>query len=381
MAMSGRTAGTQSERAARRDVWGVLAGASYGFVDATEDGTVNVAANGAATYGSDNAQTSAFLGGGSNILQIDHAFSFLADNILKVAVNITNVSGAAQTVTYRRIVEFGAGIVTALEHNDSLGVVDPNPTGMIVAASAYCYGPILGGGQYQTGNPSVPLNGLSTGGTYGTGTESQDVGAAFDVSLGSIAPNASQAFTLLYGITPLGQDVTALRIQLAGLGASFIISAQNADGNVVPGPPLAAALALIGGGPQCFRPTHSGWIDKVCWVPALPAVWVQFKEPVPIRITDPLPPRGKNVHPPHPHHQKHGPQLAKGHPKHKPAPPKPPTPKGKRTPVVHVRHPRGKVRPRPHVSIHHLHRKHTHHVIEERPYAALQLLLSGHNAR
>ncbi len=246
-----------------RDVWGISSGAYAGWYDpdiALDGPPTNLTANGSPTYGASTASMSWFLKpAASNMLQVDYVLSFSADNVLKSVVTITNVSGVTQSpVKYRRVVEFK--ITDTGSAPDNIVTVDTNPVGAITAASPYCFGP--GGGVFQPISPLVALNATTTGGTTGTPSAPQDLGAAFDILIGSMASAASVSFNIFHAISTIGQTEAQLRAQMTAFGATFIVSSQNGNSPGV-SPPLAVA---VGYGAGSVPPPVSGAAIEPSWI-------------------------------------------------------------------------------------------------------------------
>jgi hypothetical protein len=228
-----------------RDAWGIIvAGQSAGQVD--PNGYViiaNVTSGLAAFTSSGGTTTHTYNPGMGALLRVQHEFSFAADNVLQVAVTVTNVSGGAlAAVEYRRVVNLDVAVFTggspaadtATANARPLDLVDSSADGFAFADPAS-----------SVGSPAFP----GTGGTFGPA----EVGALFDVGIGPMAAGASTSFNLYYGLnTGPNQTEAALRTQMTGLGASYIISVTGGT---------AGDVAALG---------FSGW-TMVAPCPAVPA--------------------------------------------------------------------------------------------------------------
>src|SRR5262245_16854892 len=193
-----------------REAWGVSAGGVGGTADISFFGVNNLVLN-SAVFGVSTASTSTFLNNGSNILQIDQAFSFAADNVLKIATTITNVSGANQAVLYTRHVDWDVSPTVFSE------IITIDPFSSPVVAATF--------DGFQDPNPLVPFGGSSGpgGGTFGPG----DLGGGFRLDLGILASGASTSFNVFHALSHFGQSHTGLNSQLLGLGATFVITGHN----------------------------------------------------------------------------------------------------------------------------------------------------------
>ena len=198
-----------------RDSYGVAAGTVGGYADRYYYGVSNIA-GGSATFGASTAATTSFLTNGTagpNLLQIDQGFSFAAENVAVINTTVTNVSGASQAVTFRRGVDF-----------------DINPTFVTVSTADALAGPITAASFYGFENPN-PLAAYSSFSLVPAagGSQSGDLGGSFDITLGTLAAGESASFNIYYGLSQVGQSVTGLRGQVAGLGASYLISNVSTD--------------------------------------------------------------------------------------------------------------------------------------------------------
>lgn len=212
-----------------REGYGVSAGAVSGFADPEYLGVVNITGV-SATYGASTATIVTQLDNGSGpLLTISQFYEFAAENVLRITVSITNVSGAAQAVLFAREVDHD--INPAFETTTEA----PAPTGPILDASFY---------GFESADPLVPYgSSVGTGGSFGP----DDLGAGMKIDLGILGAGATSSFYIYEAISRVDQDGTgsamALRSQLAGLGASYIMTSIEGDGT----DPASKAAALAYG--------------------------------------------------------------------------------------------------------------------------------------
>ncbi len=225
-----------------RESWGVSAGATAGWANHASFGVVNVVANGAPVFGVNTASVSSFLNsGGGDLLQVDQSFSFSTANVLQIATRITNVSGVAQAVNFARNVDWDTVPVSFINNTTVDPLVGP------VTDSTY-FG-------FEHPNPLTPF-GFSAGaggGTFGP----DDYGGGFQLGLGSLGVGESTSFNIFHALNTVGQSESALRTQLYGLGASFVITGADTSGinsaavaygpAAVPEPTTLAIWGMFGG--------------------------------------------------------------------------------------------------------------------------------------
>jgi len=207
-----------------REAWGVSAGGFAGFADPSGAGVSGLVINSAA-FGVSTANTSTFLNNGSNLLQIDQAFSFAASNVLKVETTITNVSGASQAVLYTRHVDWD------IVPTEFAEIINTDPFSSPVVAASF-FG-------FENPSPLVPFSfnaPIGGGGPFGPA----DNGGAFRLNLGTLAAGASTSFNVFHALSLFGQSHTGLESQLVGLGANFVITGHNSGAEEV----NSAALAF-----------------------------------------------------------------------------------------------------------------------------------------
>ncbi len=213
--------------------WGVSAGPVAGSVDPGLGNLgTNLVLNGSPSFTPNSAFISVNLVSvATSLLRIDQAFSFVADNVLKIATTISNVSAANQSVLFRRKVDWDLGPIADIQFNERI-------TSPAITA------PVTGAGfdALESANPlaafvrTVP----AAGGTFGP----DDLGAAIQVALGTLAPGASVVLDVFHAISQVGQSEASLRSQVqAFAGTGFVMTGVGASA-VVPGPFDSAALGI-----------------------------------------------------------------------------------------------------------------------------------------
>ncbi|MFO0851935.1 MAG: hypothetical protein U0871_25720 [Gemmataceae bacterium] len=196
-----------------REGYGVRTSTASGYADPQAYGTSLTP--GSAVFGSGTASVTTFLG---SQLQIDQSFGFVAGNVLKIDVTLTNVSGGTLTgIDFRRAVDFDPSAQFGGGFSE---------TSTANARPAELTGSSYNGFEFP--DPTTPFGSPfpAAGGTFGPG----DLGGAYDVGVGSLAAGGTYQFSVFYGINDAGQSESALRSQLAGLGATYTISALGTTG-------------------------------------------------------------------------------------------------------------------------------------------------------
>jgi hypothetical protein len=197
-----------------REAWGVSANGIGGYADTANSSPPfkNLVNNGAPIYNANTAFISTFLQDASlnNLLRIDQSYSFAAPNVLAIHETITNVSGVVQSTLFSRNVDWDFS-----SSNNDLSTVDPL-TGPIIQSSF---------GGFDTPDPtaSFAFDAGPGGGKFGPA----DIGGGMRIDLGNLAPGASSGFTIYHALNFFGQPDAALRTQLTGLGADFIITGDD----------------------------------------------------------------------------------------------------------------------------------------------------------
>ncbi len=194
-----------------RESWGVSASGFAGYSDPSYFSVINLAANGAPVYGANTAFTSTFLTDGiTNFLQIDQTFSWSAENVLKIAISVTNLDSVSHAALFSRDVDWDMplsfvnvsnvdALVSPLIDSSFFGFESPDPTA--------AYGLPAGAG----------------GGVFGPG----DLGGGMHIDLGVLLAGGSATFDIYHALNTEGQSEAALRAQLYGLGATFAITATD----------------------------------------------------------------------------------------------------------------------------------------------------------
>jgi hypothetical protein len=229
-----------------REYWGVAAGSVSGFVDpngATTPHTQNITFNGVSNVTANSLTASAFLNAGAgNVLQIDQKFSFstAAPNVLDIHITITNLSASAQSILFRRGVDwdirpFSGGGPSEIVSVPPLSSPVLDTTAQDIAPSA---------------DPLVPYGPLSAGpggGTFGPG----DLGGGFTLGLGTLDPagtlngRVSTSFDVFEGINvPGAESPGGLFADMNAAGANFVILGQSFDGS------NSAAIGVLVGVPE-----------------------------------------------------------------------------------------------------------------------------------
>jgi len=218
-----------------REAWGVSAGAAAGTADPFFAGTSNITAN-SAVFGAGSASISTFLNNGADILRIDQAYNFAADNVLRIDTTVTNVSGSSQAVRFARHVDWDI-LPSQFFENSSV----PAPAGLVSAASC---------GGFENPNPLVAFGySCSIPGTTGPG----DLGGALVMNLGTLTNGEAFSFSVFHAISQTGQSSADLAAQLAGLGSTYTITGYgvgdtySAALGVAP-VPEPGSLILLGSG-------------------------------------------------------------------------------------------------------------------------------------
>ena len=227
----------------------MAAGATSGEVDPQGlYGVVNIVPHGASSFGPHSAFIeTALMTGAAPILLIDQVYGFVADNVLRIAVTITNVSGSDQPVLYSRQVgwNFAAGGYFDYEAIPAL-------SGPVVAATAT---------GFEDADPTVSFQYPAQPGVAISGPG--DLGAGFQLDLGTIAAGGSTSFAIDEAISRVGQARGGLLDELSGLGSTYTITGTSVDGGTIDTGSLSAALAYgpIAADVPTASPEPSTWIS------------------------------------------------------------------------------------------------------------------------
>ncbi len=193
--------------------WGARVGGIGGRVQPHFLGNQNFVSNGSSFLPA-SATTSGFINNGSgNALRVDHAFSFVASNVMAIDVKMTNLSGATNTMNYRRLGDWD---------------INPTPFSEIITANAaagdFKQSTFQG---FQSGNPNDAWGSLipPAGGSFGPA----DFGAGIEIEFLNVANGASRDFAIYYAISLDGQSEAQLRAQLQALGLLYIISGRSTN--------------------------------------------------------------------------------------------------------------------------------------------------------
>lgn len=213
-----------------REAYGVSAGTVSGFADPEYLGVTNILSVSSVFLANTASVVTVLNAGSGDLLRISQAFDFAAENILRIAVTVTNISGASQAVLFAREVDHD------INPAFSTTTVATGPTGPILDASF---------SGFESADPLVAYSSsVGAGGTFGVA----DLGNGMKIDLGTLANGESSSFYIYHGLSTLAQDGptsdTLLRAQLAGLGASYILTSIEDDGT--PGYPAKAAALAYG---------------------------------------------------------------------------------------------------------------------------------------
>lgn len=188
---------------APRESYGVSAGAVSGWAEYA--GGYNLTPVSSAGGGLSPETVVTRLDDGSGpLLEISQTYSFVAANVVQIAVSITNISGVAQAVNFARNVDWDIDPTAFSE------VIHVSPISSPVTASSY-YG-------FESADPLTPfIYPAGAGGTFGPG----DLGAGFQLDLGVLADGADTSFNIYYGLSDFGQTPDALTTQVLAYGGAW----------------------------------------------------------------------------------------------------------------------------------------------------------------
>lgn len=194
-----------------REAWGVSANGASGWVDPQYiDGPyIQLDTN---SYGANTASVAAWLVDplGNRLLHVSQMYDWAAENVLRICIEVTNVSGAPVSSYFSRNVDWD--MPNAFENYST---VDPLSAPIVDAAY---YG-------FESADPLAAFFSSSgpAGGVFGPG----DYGGGMLIDLGMLAAGDTSAFTIYHALNLVGQGETGLRNQLYGLGASFVITGTD----------------------------------------------------------------------------------------------------------------------------------------------------------
>jgi len=179
-----------------RESWGLSAGTTAGYADPQDFGTSNITAGSLAG----GTITNTLNAGSGDLLSLTQTYSFVASNVVRILETITNVSGVAQVVGFARNVDFDVAPTQFFEFTKSISAVTP----------------VTGASYYGFESPS-PLDPYAFPATPGTVYGPSDLGAGFQLSLGSLAAGASTSFYVYYGLSLFDQTPDGLTSQVQAL--------------------------------------------------------------------------------------------------------------------------------------------------------------------
>jgi len=194
---------------APRDSWGV--NGSY-----ADDGNYGLTPDVATAVGPAPTADSAVINTTVDGFAVSQSFSFVADNILAIDIELTNVSGGdLASVLFQRLAEF---------HADQSGNGDEyetNPYSTGVETTFWGFDSPL--------TSDVWFNCCQA--------DAFDGGAGLRLNLGAMAAGATRSFTFYYGLGDSG-----LAEQLKAAGATDVMLVANGDGSLAGG--MGVALAV-----------------------------------------------------------------------------------------------------------------------------------------
>jgi hypothetical protein len=248
-----------------RDAYGIKAGPFSGYADPNNSlvnppssgGVFRIEAFSPPAFSGSSVSIQTFLvnGAGVRVVQIDQAFSFRADNVLKIATTLTNLTDTTRPggnaldlpLLFRRVTNF---TFSNPDNVNDIVTVDPL-AGFVTDATPRSFGP-----PNITESPN-PLTGpfvfSTSGGTFGE-PDGDELGAGMNLDLGvALAvddPSTPEdervkSFNYYYAVNRPGQTEEELRAQLALLGINYVISGRDGNrdaGLYDPLRPLGAAV-------------------------------------------------------------------------------------------------------------------------------------------
>jgi type IV pilus assembly protein PilY1 len=211
--------------------WGVSAGAVVGRADIAAGGVSNLTGDSFSSTASTAVATVHLtsLAG----LSIKHDYHPSASAALfEATVTITNTTGAAQDVRYRRVMDWD---------------IPPTTFSELVTLQGVGLGTLLDSCDdgFETPNPLAACSGILFTNANAVDSGPTDHGASFTFNLGSIADGASKSFNIYYGAA--GTEAAALAA-LTAVGANQIYSfGQNSGpGGGSPGTPATFIFGFAG---------------------------------------------------------------------------------------------------------------------------------------
>lgn len=219
-----------------RDSWGVSAGTIDGWANHADYGVVNITTN-TAIFAANSASISTFLTApaGGNLLQVDQNYTFAAENVIKIATTVKNISGTSQEVKFARNVDWDIWPNEYSEYSKVDAFSAP------ISAASYW------GFEHPSPLVAFTVPAPAAGGTSGP----SDLGGGFQLDLGTLNPDQTISFYVFYGLNSealsgsTGQSEAELRAELYSLGASFVITGNSSENG---GPGLGTNSVALGYG-------------------------------------------------------------------------------------------------------------------------------------
>ena len=118
-----------------------------------------------------------------DILNVNQTYSFVASNVVRIAESITNVSGVAQLVNFARNVDYDIAPTAFVEFTKSNFWNNP------ITAATY--------DGFENPSPLVPYAFPAAPGSV---NGPSDLGAGFQINLGTLAAGATTSFYVYYGL-------------------------------------------------------------------------------------------------------------------------------------------------------------------------------------
>lgn len=185
---------------APRDSWGL-----NGYqVDPQNSGVVD----GVSSATGDGVVTTTF-----SDFSVQQTFSFNADGILLVNVEVTNLGWSPADLFFQRNVDWDLDQVSY----DQEEVTGSGFSPFIVGITHFGFDDATGAGPYFAGCPDYC-------GTVG------DLGGGLRLNLGSLASGATRKFTYYYGVNATGEDAEGLMNRTFAAGAQYVLTGRSVDG-------------------------------------------------------------------------------------------------------------------------------------------------------
>ena len=236
------TGAASTEPGCQCEGWGVSNGAVSGYANVSVDGVVNLAV---LSFTSTASTATSVVSAAGGIFRVTHDYKPSASpNLYQVNVEITNISGSAQPVLYRRVMDWD---IYPTPFDEYVTIINSSPTVYRTDTNGFNSGDPLSFFSYEVGP--------SAGNGYAPIIDSgpNDHGALFDFNFGLLGIEESINFITFYGAAGTEADALAA-LALVGAEAVYSFGQPNVPGGRDLGYPNTFIFGFKGVGGKPITP-------------------------------------------------------------------------------------------------------------------------------